>query len=362
MSGVHRLTTVTATEAGLPQALPSLTSLRGFAALGVFVYHLQAAGLIDFPPAQLGYAGVAFFFVLSGFVLAWGYGSKLSIWQFYVRRIARVYPSHIVIWLVVLLFSTPAVVRLPDPLTVILNFFLLQAWPPNPGFAFSLNGVAWSLSCEIGFYALFPWAAKVLYSLGSRTRWIVSFSLLACSSAFVLATTGASPASPTGVIQYVNPIVRIPEFLLGVVAAMAIRSGWRPGWLHAVVAFVVTGLGFALNHEHPSANVWGAILFTAFIVAAALSDISRPFRLLHSRALIYVGKISFCFYLVHQLVIIHLVTLGLDQSLTIIVSFGASLALAIGLHHAVELPAHKWLVRWHFLLNTRTSKGRHSPA
>ena len=52
--------------------LPRLTSLRAFAALAVFVFHLHAEDVASLPwgIARIGGTGVAFFFVLSGFVLA----------------------------------------------------------------------------------------------------------------------------------------------------------------------------------------------------------------------------------------------------------------------------------------------------
>ena len=53
--------------------LPRLTSLRFFAASGVFMYHLCRIypGMPLKATSTVGYVGVAFFFVLSGFVLTW---------------------------------------------------------------------------------------------------------------------------------------------------------------------------------------------------------------------------------------------------------------------------------------------------
>lgn len=360
VNGRDRGKAAEAINPGLPRDLPSLTSLRGFAALGVFFYHLQGAGVISFPPAQLGYTGVAFFFILSGFVLAWGYKSDVSVERFYVRRIARVFPSHFVMWSIVLIFSSAAAIGSTAPVTAAINLLLMQAWAPDYGFAFSVNGVAWSLSCEMAFYAAFPLVMKMLLSVSRSAMWTIAIGCFTFSAVFVVATTGVLPTSGLGVIQYVNPVVRFPEFLLGIVAALSIQSGWRPGWLSGLVACVVATAGFIWNHDHPAANVWATIFFTAFIVAMVRSDIVRPFKLMRSRTIIYAGKVSFCFYLVHQWVIIRSVDLQLGGFLETIISFGLSLALAIVLHHAVELPAHKSLVLWHRKLKGPTSLKRGS--
>ena len=86
---------------GLPMTakLRVLTSLRFFAAVLVFVQHVVPLT----SRFSLGGAGVAFFFILSGFILTYVYGNELggtrangSVTRFYIARIARIYPIYIV--------------------------------------------------------------------------------------------------------------------------------------------------------------------------------------------------------------------------------------------------------------------------
>ena len=81
------------------RVLGSLTGLRFVAALLVFGRHAlllfagtPVAGVasVVLLPAS---AGVSFFFVLSGFVLAWCHRSEDSPRSFYRRRFARIYPT-----------------------------------------------------------------------------------------------------------------------------------------------------------------------------------------------------------------------------------------------------------------------------
>ncbi len=84
-----------------------LTSLRFFAAAKIVVFHSVNAfrglgqGKIPFPLGQ----GVSFFFVLSGFILTYVYPSLSGshrIRDFYVARIARIWPAHFVTFLLLL--------------------------------------------------------------------------------------------------------------------------------------------------------------------------------------------------------------------------------------------------------------------
>src|SRR4051794_11942901 len=88
-------------------ALPSLTGLRFIAALAVVAWHARPdhiPGLLQplFTSAQ---SGVAFFFLLSGFVLTWSSRRDDTPRSFYWRRVARVVPNHVVTWLVALVLA-----------------------------------------------------------------------------------------------------------------------------------------------------------------------------------------------------------------------------------------------------------------
>src|ERR1700722_663067 len=98
--------------------LPSLTSLRGVAALWVVLYHFSVQCLpnLDSTPytslIHKGYLAVDMFFLLSGLVMTHVYHRAFlsSVSQnyrsFIVARIARIYPLHL---LVLLLFVATAV-------------------------------------------------------------------------------------------------------------------------------------------------------------------------------------------------------------------------------------------------------------
>jgi len=84
---------------GTRPRLPALTSLRFFAALHVVFFHLLALKILWSTGwlkqiSSIGYVGVSFFFVLSGFILVYTYaGRESTAIEFWRARFARIYPD-----------------------------------------------------------------------------------------------------------------------------------------------------------------------------------------------------------------------------------------------------------------------------
>lgn len=161
-----------------------MEGLRGFAVLLVFLTHY--AGMVEPWIAggtetariasglrHVGHAGVDLFFVLSGYLI---YGSLMKRPQPFIgfmrRRIARIYPAFLVVFIayVLLSFAFPSESRIPaDPaeaaLYLVQNLLLLPGlFPIDP-----LITVAWSLSFEMLFYLVTP-AFIALLGLRRRSR------------------------------------------------------------------------------------------------------------------------------------------------------------------------------------------------
>ena len=152
-----------------PQKLDALTSLRFFAAAMIVVAHAHplfgSLGIANAAP--LG-QGVSFFFVLSGFILAYNYPElegRKAVRRFWLARFARVWPLHAVMLLlwIALIFNFDRHSYFPgvEGLARLgANLLLLQAWVPLSLWSLSFNGVAWSLSAEFFFYAVFPFLIR----------------------------------------------------------------------------------------------------------------------------------------------------------------------------------------------------------
>ena len=266
--------------------LNALTGARGPAALMVFAQHAGEAGFLPFVfPSSLA---VSFFFVLSGFVLAYVYADDRSLgFRFYRARFARIWPATILstVFLLLILprhFYLPQ--QLPDWTTgwILLTVItLFQSLIPIPDFYFAFNAVTWSISVEWCFYLVFP-----ILNRGVRSRTIMTLICVAMMGAALTliaiqlqlpAFNSARLAEPTwhGVV-YINPVTRLFEFVMGIFAGQL----WLNQAFRARIVRMfddVKQFNFALGETClESFLLFGLILILCFLVQLLFSDLSLP--------------------------------------------------------------------------------------
>jgi peptidoglycan/LPS O-acetylase OafA/YrhL len=321
-----------------PGDLLRLTSLRAFAALIVFFFHIWHDHLVNMVgPFIVGDAGVSFFFILSGFVLAWSTVPTIATTEFYRRRFARIYPSTFVVLLVSVIVPAVAVSR--GPKEFVTSLFLVQAWDPAAKITYGMNGVAWSLSCEMAFYVAFPFAMRYLVRSAPRRRWFLALGYVAI--VVVAGVVAARLGHPAALASW--PPARFGEFLLGMVAALEIRRGWRLKARWGLVLIAVGSAFAALDAEGSYYVDFLIAVFFAVIVLAAQRDLSGAKGVLSSKALVYAGQVSFCFYLVHELIIVNLRhKVGTGWGIAVL-ALALAMVAAVALHHLVELPFQRIL-------------------
>lgn len=294
--------------------LYSLQSLRGIFAILIFLNHIASfdAG---------GDAGVAFFFILSGFVLCNGYesricGHKISFKSFITKRFGKIYPLHL------LCFAAAIILQLRAVDTGLLriwalNLLLLQSWIPISDIYFSANDVSWFLSDILFCYAIFPLAIRFIRKL--KTRGLLMFTIVLLAIYFTVVSI--LPASYANSIIYVNPLSRVVDFTLGIVLwqvwhgsrttqactrAEALSYGTKSAIELCVVALLV-GTFLAYPYvciNFATASLWwlpAIAVITVFTIFDTKGGVVSA--LLHKRPLLWFGSISFSFYMIHHLVI-----------------------------------------------------------
>jgi peptidoglycan/LPS O-acetylase OafA/YrhL len=352
-----------------PTRLPSLTGLRFFGALLVFVFHAgwesrfiggSTGAALSTVVGRAGALGVGFFFVLSGFVLAWTARDSDTVWKFFRRRLVKIFPSHLVTFVIAGALLIAAGTAIPT-LVWLPNLFLVQSWVPDMMVANGMNGVTWSLSCELLFYLSFPLAYALLRRIAERWLWATAAILVALIVAaplvaqFLLPSTPKLPPMYGGTLSFVQiwfvyyfPPVRLLEFLLGIVLARIVaagrwpRIGLLPALLIALAGYVVMLNVPYLFGSGGTESIWMAPL----IASAAVADWRGTRSITRSRALIWLGNVSFAFYLVHHLVIQEFHALlgayrtwsPLVGGALVLASFGLALLAASVLYHFVEMP------------------------
>ena len=338
--------------------LPSLGGLRWLAACAVFGFHLLAIpGLVGNSRLgatlqaafQWGKPGMSFFFVLSGFILTWSARPSERARAFWRRRMARVFPSHLVVWLSVLIALTAAG-RTESAGVAASGAALMQAWIPNASYFFGGNTPAWSLSCEIAFYLAFPFLLTILRRLPARGLRMAALGVIILTFLIPI----MSDALPTEVRFWavaICPLPRLLDFVLGMLLARIVMfSQWRgPG---IAVSGVLVIAFYAAIPVVPTPWAWSAwmqIPFALLIAAAVRADLTGGASWLRTPVLLRLGELSFAFYLVHQPVIRMLSKVLTPAAPTIAVVVGVVGALMVGLLAAwllrrfVEVPARRWL-------------------
>lgn len=300
-----------------------LTSLRFFFAMMVLSSHLvfvikpESSSILYWINKYVfseGFIGVSFFFILSGFILSYTYQEKItgkvtSSYDFWIARIARIYPLHIL----TLLMAIPLILKdqlqtgWTFVLKLLLNSTLLQSFIPDSDYYFSLNSPSWSISDELFFYLLFP--VLILFIVNNnKIKWIV----------FLLSII-LIPAAVTFVdhdyyhhLFYINPVFRLIDFGIGIFlfniskkfndyfsSKKYIVTLLEAGSIALFVLFFVFHNKIPVVYRY-SCYYWipMACIILSFSLQKGLIS-----RLLSHSFLIVLGEISFGIYLIHSIVI-----------------------------------------------------------
>lgn len=263
---------------------------------------------------QGGWSGVGFFFVLSGFVLTWSMRPADTARRFWRRRFFKIYPNYLVAFVAAAILLGVVSHQAFNDGKAILDLLLLQAWSPLVQYNTSFNPVSWSLSCEAFFYLLFPVLIWLIAKIRSERLWLyagatVGAILLMPIVALALPHQPVEPLVNASGYQawfiYLFPPVRMLDFVFGILLARIVLTGRKvPVGLGGAAALVI--LAFVVAPSFPLTYHLTAITVLPLgllVAAGAREDIQSRATWLSSRPMVWLGEISYAFYLVHFLVL-----------------------------------------------------------
>ena len=339
-----------------------LDGLRGLAAIAVVFYHyryfffppgtiaeVDVAGILPLrelfkPVYAWGHFGVELFWMISGFVFAAVYyGREVTSRAFFINRLARLYPLHIVTLLLMVVvqyaaireFGATLLVRNYDLKHFVLQLGLASDWVMGTGPSF--NAPIWSVSVETGIYGLF-WASR---------RWVPLRGLV--GPMLVAAVLGAMPRDGSTLFFQCGF-----HFFVGAALCVIWRSfASMPGLLVAMglgaVAIGAAGLTVLVGHvTRLTPLVMLPLVLGGIIMLHVASEDFAPGWL--RRALGWLGDRSYSIYLVH-FPLLMILTLILGSQTAVVAQHAWFLALYLTLVLAVawpcyslfEAPARDWL-------------------
>lgn len=318
--------------------LAALDSLRLVASALVLGQHLlettpSMAWLVGWGP---GVAGVAMFFLISGYVIPLSVGPRLRLGPFLIRRLFRIYPLYLVtLSLLVLAGGTGFLPRWADmaaasPARWLANVLLVQDFVGQPAFL----GVSWTLIIELIWYGLFAGSLMVFGNrAGDRLALAVPLLLLALAGLSMAAGVRLPLGRPTMIYAAILGY----QFFRWHRGDLSTPVLQRALLMFLAVTFIVTGVAFGVfRHPHVTlAQAMGPWLAAPLLFGAIMAW-GRDWSWLAAGWLPRLGAASYSLYLLHPVAIAAaeqwLPTLRLPAAMLL------SLGLAMAGYRWVERP------------------------
>ena len=293
----------------------TLESLRGIAALCVALYHFKIGSYFEITFIKNSWLMVDFFFVLSGFVIALNYQSRLnsirSVYNFQIQRFLRLYPLHLIILFAFLgieiskyilevyfnLESNSGAFTKNNASSFFANIFLIHNFIIEER---TWNYPSWSVSAEFYTYLLF---AMVVLCF-KKTKYILAFSFsIVIISCFYL-NMNEMTTSPM-----IGPIRCIFSFSMGLICfnffdlyknKIKFQSS-LPAGIFLFLCIMLMSFFYIETYTKGAAFV--PILFAlTILVLAFTSRYSYLSKALSNDKLVYIGSMSYGIYMIHAVV------------------------------------------------------------
>jgi peptidoglycan/LPS O-acetylase OafA/YrhL len=338
--------------------IPSLDGLRAVSILIVFVSH---AGF----PGVPGGLGVSIFFVVSGFLITTllraeaESSGRISLRAFYIRRAFRILPIFYCVLLLAIIATHSGVLTggtdfgaTASQFFHYFNFFAIthNGYQIAPG-----TGVYWSLAIEEHFYVVFPLALVLLRR--SRLSQVQQGVALLCGCGVVLLwrlflVYGEHSLQ---LRTYYGTDTRLDGLLFGCAAALIAspaldrrdddgpRSQVRwASWPVGAAGLGIILISLVFRDEGFRETVRYTIQSVAIVACLryAIVNFSSPVgRILNAKPVAWFGRMSYGFYLVHQVIIFGLQQHISSKAALLIISLVLSTTAAWVLHLVIERPA-----------------------
>ena len=289
-----------------------LESIRGISALVVLLFHLKDTTnsiLIHNFLILNGKIFVDFFFVLSGFVIAHSYSSKIhtsiDLLKFKFKRFLRLYPLHILTLIMFIfiewtkyyfsiksdIFSSSVPFSINNMNSFIHNLFLTHAFLSNNSF----NIPSWSISVE--FYTYFLFSLIVLFIKNKNMCLFFFIGISISSSLYIIFSSGTitSMENEDGFVRCCFSFF-LGSTIFGLQSFLRIKPKLVNYLILIFLSLMV--ISFFIGN-----NFIGILIFAIIILISVKEEENYFVKILNFRPLVYLGSISYGIYMFHFLVI-----------------------------------------------------------
>ncbi|MEJ6400901.1 acyltransferase family protein [Nicoliella lavandulae] len=300
--------------------ITGLDGIRAIAVIAVIIFHLLPYSI------KGGYLGVSMFFSVSGYLITdllmqeWERNKRISLKNFYYRRMRRLYPA-----LVVMVFATGTYITLFQRnlltnlrVTIWTNLlYVYNWWEIGHGQSYfdRFQGESpfthlWSLSIEAQYYLIWPILLIILLKI-LRSRRRILYLLVPLSALATIWMTMVYHSTSNINRVYYGTDTRMFSILFGVTLAILLPSNHFKKFLRPVINPILTWLGilsmggiiyllFSLSGQAAATYNWGmgAIsLLTVILIATCVNPNTSVNRLLTNPIFRWIGTRSYGIYL-----------------------------------------------------------------
>jgi peptidoglycan/LPS O-acetylase OafA/YrhL len=204
---------------------------------------------------------------------------------------------------------------------ILAHFAMVHGWILQEQFFYSINPPSWSISTEFAFYLLFP-----LLIWKQKKNWWIKLAIAAMIVVGFMAYGSNSEHHGFSILalMYINPLVRVFEFVLGMSCATlwmkfrnrktspAVITGLEVICIALIAAYIgnISHLAEPLKTRHFGAmlNYWlvydgNCFAFAGLIFLCALQK-GHIAKLLSNKVCVYLGEISYSIYLLHMIALV----------------------------------------------------------
>lgn len=372
MAVVQQAASVVVKPARKP-ALPGLTGIRTFLALGIMLFHFTPPHITYIKPViESGFTYISFFLLISGFILSYNYGERaatLKVKEFYLARAARLYPVYVLSLIVSLeMFHAEWHYQTTAHFWegTVLTPLLLQGW--NPWLATFWNTVAWTLSTEAMLYLAFPFLNRAGFWPKSAGKLVGLFFCLWALELLIPTTyLLINPDGLAHIDRYASgfwlralkytPLPYVPIFLAGMClgrlhATVQVSDRVRM-WMAMGAGGAILTIFYTVIEKVPYVMLHGGAMTPLFATLIfGLTGTHWITKLLAIRPIAILGEASFCLYLLHFNTWLLLHDHHIPERLHVAaldpwISYVIIIAVAYTAFRLVETPARRTLLaRW----------------